>query len=390
MASRESTTSIRPFRISVPDATLRDLRERLARSRFVEASDVAWKAGADPGYLRKLASYWLDVFDWRAREHDLNAVPQFTVSLEGAKVHFVHVRAANPTRAPMSLVLTHGWPSSILEFLPLMRMLTDPVSHGADPEDAFDVVVPSLPGFIFSDLPPDGVVTASRVASLWTRLMTEVLSYRRFGAYGGDFGSHVTDFLGAHHPEHVLGIYTHHPCLSPDLSKAPPLTAAEQAYLAKNAALPKDGRGYAAMQSTRPDTLAAALIDTPIGLAAWLVEKYRAWSDCGGDIERRFDKDTLLSIVMLYWVSGCIGSSFRSYYNDKTAPPLPLVKAPSGFTVTSEDEGYPMEFARRSYGDIRQWRVASSGRHFLALEEPERLATDLRDFFRPLRQCSSD
>jgi pimeloyl-ACP methyl ester carboxylesterase len=377
--------TIQNFVIDIPDGIIRDLSERLARSRFIEPTDKPWKAGADPKYLRELADYWRNSFDWRARERELNAIGQFTVSLNSERVHFLHVRARNQGQAPMPLVLTHGWPSCFLEFLPLAPLLTDPASHGADPNDAFDIVIPSLPGFLFSDLPADGIVTPPQVADLWKCLMTDKLGYRRFGAYGGDLGSHVTDFLGAMHPDQVLGIYTHHPALSPDLSKGPPLTPAEETYLANRAAGPQDGKGYAAIQSTRPDTLAAALIDSPVGLLAWLVEKYREWSDCGGNIESRFDKNTLLTFVTLYWCTGCIGSSFRSYYYDHIVPPLPSVKVPAGFTLTGEDEGYPREFASRTYADIRQWRFASKGRHFFALEEPQQLATDLRDFFRPLR-----
>jgi pimeloyl-ACP methyl ester carboxylesterase len=378
--------TIERFSINIPYATIEDLSERLARSRFTSPTDKSWKAGTDPEYLRELVSYWLSAFDWRARERELNAFPQFTTSLNGSRVHFVHLRATGQNVVPMPLVLTHGWPSCFLEFLPLARMLTDPVSHGADPTDAFDVIIPSLPGFLFSDLPADGIVTPPQVANLWKSLITDKLGYRRFGAYGGDLGSHVTDFLGAMHSDQVLGIYTHHPNLSPDLPKEPALTPAEEAYLANRAAGPQDGKAYAAIQSTRPDTLAAGLIDSPVGLLAWIVEKYREWSDCDGNVENRFNRDTLLSIVMLYWFTGCIGSSFRSYYCDNLVPPLPPVKVPAGFTVTNEDQGYPLEFASRTYIDIRQWRVTSQGRHFFALEEPERLVSDLRDFFRPLRQ----
>jgi pimeloyl-ACP methyl ester carboxylesterase len=378
--------SIKPFSIDTPDSALSDLFERLSRSRFVEASDQPWKAGTDPGFLRELVTYWRHGFDWRARERELNALPQFSANLDGRSIHFLHLRAVPTVTSVIPLVLTHGWPSCFLELVPLLSRLTDPAAHGADPADGFDVVIPSLPGFLYSDLPTDGVVTPSRIADLWVKLMTDILGYRRFGAYGGDIGSHVTGFLGATYFDQVLGIYTHHPNLSPDISKGSPVTPHEQAYLAKVAAAPNDGRGYSAIQSTRPDTLAAALIDSPVGLAAWITEKYRAWGDCAGDVESRFGKDALLTIVTLYWLTGCIGSSFRNYYDDKIAPALPLVKVPTGITLTSEDEGYPLEFAQRSYADIRQWRPAPRGGHFFALEEPDRLAVDLRDFFRPLRE----
>jgi pimeloyl-ACP methyl ester carboxylesterase len=383
--SSPSTPS--PFTVNVPDAVLRDLADRLARSRFPERTAAPWRAGTDPDYLRELVTYWHDDFDWRACERELNALPQFTVSIDGQRVHFVHVRApgSGPARPALPLVLTHGWPSSFLEMLPLVAPLTDPGSHGGDPDDAFDVVIPSLPGFAFSGLPPAGPVTPPVIADLWARLMTDVLGYPRFGAYGGDIGSHVTGFLGARHRDRVLGIYTHHPNLHPVLDGARPLSAAEQSYLAARQAEHGSADGYAAIQSTRPDTLAAALADSPSGLAAWLVEKYRAWSDCGGDLESRFSKDTLLAMITLYWVTGTIGSSFRSYYDDDQTPPLPRVDVPAGITLTPEDRDYPREYAERSYPDIRQWTGPTRGGHFLALEEPGLLAADLRTFFRPLR-----
>jgi len=376
-----------PFTINVPDAVLRDLAERLARTRFPQPTAALWRAGTDPGYLRELITYWHDEFDWRARERELNALPQFTVGIDGQRVHFVHLRAAGfgPARPALPLVLTHGWPSSFLEMLPLAALLTDPGSHGGDPDDAFDVVIPSLPGFAFSGLPPAGPVTPPVIADLWARLMSDVLGYPRFGAYGGDIGSHVTGFLGARHRDRVLGIYTHHPNLHPVLDGARPLSAAEHSYLTARQAEHGSDSGYAAIQSTRPDTLAAALADSPSGLAAWLAEKYRAWSDCGGDLESRFSKDTLLTTITLYWVTGTIGSSFRSYYDDDQAPPLPRVDVPAGITLTPEDRDYPREYAERSYPDIRQWTGPTHGGHFLALEEPALLAADLSAFFRPLR-----
>ena len=376
-----------PFTINVPDAVLRDLADRLARTRFPERTAAPWQAGTDPDYLRELVTYWHDGFDWRARERELNALPQFTAGIDGQRVHFVHVRApgSGPARPALPLVLTHGWPSSFLEMLPLAALLTDPGGHGGDPDDAFDVIIPSLPGFAFSGLPPAGPVTPPVIADLWARLMNDVLGYSRFGAYGGDIGSHVTGFLGARHRDRVAGIYTHHPNLHPVLDGARPLSAAEQSYLAARPAEHGSDSGYAVIQTTRPDTLAAALADSPSGLAAWLVEKYRAWSDCGGDLESGFSKDTLLTMITLYWVTGTIGSSFRSYYDDDQAAPPPRVDVPAGITLTPEDRDYPREYAERSYPDIRQWTGPTRGGHFLAPEEPGLLAADLRAFFRPLR-----
>ncbi|MGW4498297.1 epoxide hydrolase family protein [Micromonospora sp. NPDC004336] len=375
-----------PFTIDVPDELLADLAERLARTRFPRPTASGWRAGTDPGYLRELVTYWRTAFDWRARERELNALPHYTATLDERRVHFVHIRAASGTPAPLPLVLTHGWPSSFVEMLPLAARLADPAAHGGEPDDAFDVVIPSLPGFVFSELPNHGPVTPPVVADLWARLMTDVLGYPAFGAYGGDIGSHVTGFLGARHPRRVVGIHTHHPSLHPVLDDARPLSAAEHAYLeARSTEHHGDDDGYAAIQSTRPDTLAAALLDSPAGLAAWIVEKYRAWSDCDGDPESRFSKDLLLTIVTLYWATGTIGSSFRPYYDDSRTPPLRDVEVPAGVRLTAEDRDYPREYAERVYRDLRQWRGPRRGGHFLALEEPDLLAGDLRDFFRPLR-----
>lgn len=379
--------SITPFTIDVPDTLLADLTERLAKTRFPARTGAPWEAGTDPDYLRELVGYWRAEFDWRARERALNGVPQFTADVDGQRVHFVHVRGTTTDREPMPLVLTHGWPSSFVEMLPLIEPLTEPGRHGGDARDTFDVVIPSLPGFAFSDLLPTGPVTPPVIADLWARLMADVLHYPRFGAYGGDIGSHVTGFLGSRHPDRVIGVHTYHPNLHPDLADGPPLSAAEQAYLtAREIDAGSEDGAYSALQSTRPDTLAAALTDSPSGLAAWLVEKYRAWSDCEGNLESRFSKDALLTIIMIYWVTGTIGTSFRSYYDDTQAPPLPTVTVPTGITLTPEDSLYPREYAERTYTDIRQWRDPTRGGHFLALEEPEVLAEHLRSFFRPLRQ----
>lgn len=375
------------FAIDVPNAVLDDLAERLARTRFPLRTAAAWEAGTDPDYLRELITYWQADFDWRAHERELNALPQFTVEIDGLRIHFLHARArgSGQGQSPLALVLTHGWPSSFLEMVPLIALLSDPVAHGGVEGDAFDIVIPSLPGFAFSDLPHQGPVTPPIIADLWARLMTDVLGYSNFGAYGGDIGSHVTGFLAARHRDRVVGIYTHHPNLHPVLDGARPLSDAEQAFLAARQAEHSSDSAYAAIQGTRPDTLAAALTDSPSGLAAWLIEKYRAWSDCGGDIESRFSKDTLLTVITLYWVTRTIDSSFRTYFDDDQAPPLPPVNVPTGITLTPEDHAYPREYAERTYTDLRQWTGPTRGGHFLALEEPDLLAAHLQAFFRPLR-----
>jgi pimeloyl-ACP methyl ester carboxylesterase len=281
------------------------------------------------------------------------------------------------------LVLTHGWPSSVLEFSAVLPLLTEPGAAGV-PGFGFSVVVPSLPGTGWSGLPPEGPVEPARIAGLWAGLMT-ALGYERFGAAGGDIGAGVTNFLGANHPERVIGVHTHHPPLHPVLDPAEPLDDEEQAYLEARAQQPGPDAGYVALQQTRPDTLAAGLSDSPAGLAAWILEKYHDWGDLGDDdLFTLFPPDTLAGILSLYWFTNSIGTSFRPYVDDEATPPLPPVTVPAAVSLTPEDAAYPRRFAERTYRDLRQWRGPDRGGHFLALERPARLARDLADFFAPL------
>jgi pimeloyl-ACP methyl ester carboxylesterase len=380
--------SVEPFTIQVPQDVLDDLRDRLARTRFsAPTPGESWTAGVPPAYLQELVEYWASTYDWRAEERRLNQLPQFRIDLGGQSIHFVHIPGKRPTGAPplLPLVLTHGWPSAFIEFQALIPLLTDPEAHGGDPTDAFDVVVPSLPGHLFSDAPADGPLTRPRIADLWVRLM-DALGYTRFGAYGGDIGADVTNWLAIRHADRMAGIHLLHPKLPTPGSDDRPYTPAEQAYLDFRVVDDEVDGGYSAMQATRPDTIAAALADSPAGLAAWILDKWRAWSDCHGDLESRFKRDDLLTLVSLYWLTGSIGSSFRTYFDYDANPPRPMITAPVGVTLGIEDKDYPRELADRSYTDIRHWRDATAGGHFLPLEEPDLLAAELREFFRPLRQ----
>ncbi|MCG5460233.1 epoxide hydrolase [Micromonospora sp. MED01] len=374
--------SFSSFRIDVPDAVLDDLRARLARTRFTDRSgNQPWQGGVDPDYLRDLVSYWHDGYDWRSREAELNAYPQHLAVVGGRKLHFLHVRAARPagTPAPLPLILSHGWPSSFIEMLPLVDRLTSPAGGG------FDVVVPSLPGFGFSEVPDEPVTRASLARTLH-ELMTDVLGYERYGAFGGDVGGVVTGWLGALYPEQVAGIHMIHPPF-PASFDARPLSAAEQAYLDAEAAYDETDGGYSAIMGTRPDTLAAALADSPAGLAAWIVDKYRDWSDNHGDLANSVDRDTLLTIITLYWVSGTIGSSFRQYADFDHNTPRPDITVPAAFTVSTEpaQANFPREIAERACTDIRHWSEPGRGGHFMPLEEPDLLATEMRQFFTSLR-----
>ena len=374
-----------PFRIRVSDDVLSDLRLRLARARFTAASDPAfWAAGTDPGYLRELVAYWADGFDWRAAERTLNTYPHYVAEVAGRRVHFVHLRgkAREGAPPPLPLIMTHGWPSSFVEMLQAGRLLADPAGAGRDP---FDVVIPSLPGFLYSDL-PDGPFTRRRVAELWHELMTRVLGYRRFGAFGGDIGGGVTQWLGALYPQEVTGVHITSAVVTSDFSDQPP-TPAEQAYLDARDAYDVGDQGYSEIMSTRPDTMAAALIDSPAGLVAWISDKYRDWSDCRGDLESRWDKDTLLTVATLYWVTATIGSSFRQYYDYPLNEPVPTITVPAAVTLSHEPAyvTYPRSLAERVFADLRHWNRPDRGGHFMAHEEPEQVAGELRDFFRPLR-----
>jgi epoxide hydrolase len=378
---------VTPFRIDVADDVLADLYDRLARTRYIKATPGSepWEAGMDPAYLRELVGYWKNGFDWRRREEWLNSFPQFLATIDGQTVHFLHVRGRGVPGgpAPLPLIVSHGWPYSFADMLPLVPLLTDPAAHGGSAADAFDVIIPSLPGYGFSDAPSSPSIPETMAEAVHT-LMTEGLGYTRYGTYGEDVGGHVSDWLAARHPESVIGIHASHPAYPP-AARRNDLTPAEAAFTAWLAKRWEGESAYSEMQSTKPDTVAAALIDSPAGLAAWIVEKFRGWSDSNGDVETRFSKDKLLTTVMLYWVTGSIGSSFRPYHDRSHETELPVISVPAGITIGLADQGMPREFAERSYGDIRFWNEIPRGGHFVAAEEPDLVAADLRTFFRALR-----
>ena len=363
-----------PFTIHVADDVLADLRERLRRTRFTSASDSRyWAACVDPDYLRSLVAYWAEEYDWRAAEARLNGFPQFRAEVDGCTVHYVHIRrprvAGGPE--PLPLVLTHGWPSSFVEMLRISAELAD-----------FDLVIPSLPGYGFSSLPKDGRFTRRGVAEIWHRLMTETLGYPRFGAVGGDIGGGVTQWLGALYPQEVVGILVTSAVIGADVAAT--ATGEEREFLDRLDAYDVHDQGYSEIMSTRPDTVAAALTDSPAGLVAWIADKYRDWSDCGGDLETRWDRDTLLTVATLYWVTDTIGTSFRQYYDyERLNVPVPDISVPSAITLSNEPGyvGYPRSLAERKFLDLRQWHAPERGGHFMAHEEPEQLAADVRAFF---------
>ncbi len=376
-----------PFTIHVPDDVLDDLRSRLARTRWPHPLPYpGWASGADLDYLRDLVGYWATAFDWRAQERRLNSFPQFTADVDGLSIHFLHQHGRGPR--PFPLILTHGWPSSFVELLKVVPLLADPTAHGGEEADSFDVVIPSLPGYAFS-APPSrpGTCTAATIANLWARLMTEHLGYPRFGAQGQDIGAAVTIHLGAHHPDTVAGIHLTGVLTFPPTDRPP--TEEGQAFLARQERWRQTEGGYAHQQATYPQTLAYGLTDSPAGLAAWIVEKFRAWSDCDGHVQRRFTPDELLTNLTIYWATGRINSSFLFYYDSQHHPrPLSPVRVdvPVGVALFPKENPVtgPREWAEATYNIVR-WTHMPRGGHFPAAEEPELLAAELREFFRPLR-----
>ena len=378
-----------PFSLHFPDAALADLRERLARTRFPDqAPDAPWAYGTDVGYLRGLVEYWRDRFDWRAEEARLNAFPQFKVPLHGIDVHFLHVPGKGPK--PMPLLLSHGWPGSVFEFMDILPMLTDPALFGGDPADAFTVVAPSLPGYGLSFAPNQERFSLERIADCFAALMTDVLGYQRFAAQGGDWGAFVTSRLGFAYPQRLAGIHVNLLAVRRDPKLVENPSAEEREYLDQLTHFLKEETGYQWIQGTKPQTLAFGLSDSPAGLAAWIVEKFRSWSDCHGDLESVFTKDQLLADITLYWLTGAIGSSFWPYYARMHGPwPIPdgsTVDVPMGYCqFPTEILRPPRSVASRLYTDIRRWSVMPHGGHFAAMEQPAALAEEVRAFFRPLR-----
>ncbi|MEE6257188.1 epoxide hydrolase family protein [Plantactinospora sonchi] len=380
---------MRPFRLDVPEADLVDLRRRLAATRWpAELPDRPWRRGVPLAYLKELADHWHTGYDWRRHEARLNSLPQFTATIDGTDIHLLHVRSPEPDALP--LVVTHGWPGSVVEFLDVIGPLTDPRRHGGDPADAFHLVVPSLPGFGFSG-PLDGTGwDVPRIARAWAALMRR-LGHRRYGVQGGDWGHAVSRELGILDPEHVLGVHLNTLLTLPpdDPAEAAALTDAERARLARVADALPEMSGYAALQSTRPQTLAYALTDSPVGQLAWIAEKFLEWTDSTDAPEEAVDRDLLLTNVMFYWLTGTAGSSANLYYEHAhpAGPPVPprRLTVPTGVAVFGGDVAAPVRRLAERDNHIVHWSEFDRGGHFAAMEEPDLFVTDVRAFFRGLR-----
>jgi pimeloyl-ACP methyl ester carboxylesterase len=388
----EAPATVEKVDLHTDPEVLADLRARLRATRWTDApEDAGWSLGADVDYLRELARYWSDDFDWTAREAEINRLPHLRVTLGSLGVHVIHARAAGAASADaMPLLLNHGWPDSSWRYLKVIPLLTDPGAHGGDPADAFDVVVPEMPGYGYSGTPRGRPLSSVDVAGLWAELMT-ALGYDRFATAGGDLGSHVSRYLALDHPDRVVAVHRTDgglPVFSGDRSE---LTVEERAWFDEVARWGATEGAYGAMQRTKPQTAAVGLTDSPAGLAAWIVEKLRSWSDCGGDLERSYTKDDVLTLVTQYWVTGTIGSSMRMYNANGAIPPAQLerrVEVPSGFSIFPADIAHPPRaWLERTTNLVRYVEVERGG-HFAPYEEPELYVRELRDFFRPFRTGS--
>lgn len=378
-----------PFSLHVPGEDIADLKARLARTRFPDQTPgPVWSYGSDLAYMRELVDYWRDRFDWRAAEARLNAYPQFKVPLDGIDVHYLHVPGKGPN--PKPLLVMHGWPGSVFELLELIPFLTDPARFGGRAEDAFTVVMPSLPGYGLSFAPGQRRFGIGEIADCFARLMTGVLGYRKFAAHGGDWGSFICSALGIRHREKLAGIHITLLSIRYDMPMPPQPTPEEQRYFEDVKHWAKEDAGYIAIQGTRPQTLAFGLTDSPAGLAAWIAEKFHTWTDHDGRFESVIDRDQLLANISLYWFTGAIGSSFWPYYERLHGPwPIPdgsTVDVPLGHAAFPRElRRPPRSIAEKVYTDIRRWTVMQKGGHFSAMEQPAALSSDIREFFRELR-----
>lgn len=382
---------ITPFTIAIPDAALVELRGRLAHTRWPgQPEDIDWEQGTNLDYLQSLADYWRNGFNWRAQEAALNQLPQFHAEVGEQRIHFVHQRARRGRGLP--LILTHGWPGSFAEMVKIVPMLTDPEAHGGAAGDAFDVIVPSLPGYAFSPPPRRTGMNAFAIAALWAELMAG-LGYERFAVQGGDWGASVSTGLGFRFPDRIVGLHLNYIPGSFEPAYDPAggdLTDEERTFLAERAAWAEAEGAYGHLQATRPQTLAYALDDSPAGLAAWIVEKFRAWSDCGGELERAITRDELLVNLSIYWFTRTAGSSLRLYWEVRRRPlrfaPGERIRVPCAVARFAQEAPFPpRSWAERVY-NVRRWTSFPVGGHFAALEQPALLAEDIRAFFRPLRR----
>jgi pimeloyl-ACP methyl ester carboxylesterase len=383
-----------PFTITVPEEVLTDLHERLTKVRW--AQDFAnpnWEYGTNGDYLKELVEYWRDAYNWRKHEQEMNSFAHYKTTIDGIPIHFIHEPGKGPNPTP--LILSHGWPWTFWDFHKVIRPLTDPASFGGDPADAFDVIVPSLPGYGFSTPLTTSGINYWRTADLWVKLMQDVLGYDKFAAQGGDWGAIITAQLGHKHADKLIG--THVNLMAPlsifvgSMPEESEYGPGEEGLYERNNHFFTAESGYSALQTTKPQTLAFALNDSPVGLCSWILEKRRTWSDCDGDVEKRFSKDDLLTTMMIYWITQSFGTSARYYYEATHNPwqpshdRTPVVESPMGVAVFQKEVIIMPRKWAEGYYNLKRWTPMPSGGHFAAMEEPQLLVDDVRAHFRSLR-----
>jgi microsomal epoxide hydrolase len=383
---RRSDQSVRRVYLRVPERDVAELRARCRSTRWLTPSrGDSWRRGADIDYLRELVRYWAEDFDWRARERQFNALPNRLARVGSERLHLIHARSPHPEA--LALVIVHGWPSAPAEFAGIIGRLTDPTRYGASAEDAFHVVIVSLPGFLLSGAPSSPSYDIRDAADTVAELMT-LLGYERYGAHGGDWGATVAMWLSHLAPERLVGLHLT-TVVAPEPRPPPPLSGTERTDLEAQRRFRDQELAYKRLQATKPDALAVGLGDSPAGLLAWLVDKYRSWSDCDGDVEAVFDRDLLLELCTLYWLTGTIGSSMRLYFDTRASGRMPLangpVTAPTGCAISPHDLVRPPRQWAEAWYRIERWTKFDSGGHFPALERPSSLVEELRALFGPLR-----
>jgi pimeloyl-ACP methyl ester carboxylesterase len=385
------------FEIAVPESDLDDLRSRLARTRWADDfGNEEWRYGVERGWLEDMVGYWRDEYDWRAQEREINRLAHYRVTVEGVPLHFVHVRGTNPD--PLPLLLLHGWPWTFMDFHQLVGPLSHPAPHGGDPGDSFDLIIPSLPGFGFSTPLTTPGLTVPRIAELLSTLMTEALGYSRFAVSGGDWGAIIALRLAHAHPEQVIGAFTTIPVYPGlDLSQITPddHAADEHWMLERKAETQSVIVSHFTVQSHEPQTLAYALVDSPVGTAAWLWARRRAWSDCAGDLLSAYDRDFLCTLASIYWLTGTIGTSLRIYWENFNNGPnkpvhdrMPAVQVPAGFAIHPKEVMLVPRSVAAAGTNLRRWSLMPQGGHFGFAEQPAGLTNELRSFFRPLRNAT--
>lgn len=378
------STEIRPFKIEIADAEIEDLRRRLASTRWPEKETVDdWSQGIPLSYVEEVCAYWSEKYDWRSREALLNQWAQFKTEIDGLDIHFVHVRSKHEDAMP--LIITHGWPGSIVEFQKVIGPLADPTAHGGKASDAFHVVCPSLPGYGFSDKPSGTGTGVDKIGAMWAQLMAR-LGYDKYAAQGGDWGAMVTSAIGMQDTEHCLGIHLNMPIVAPDPETMSDMTDQEKGALAAMQHYQEQGSGYSKQQSTRPQTLGYGLADSPIGQAAWVLEKFHAWTDCNGHPENVLSRDELLDNVMLYWLPGNAASSGRLYWESFNNVAMADILIPVGCSIfPKEIFRCSRRWAEKRFKNIIHWNDMETGGHFAAFEQPETYVDEVRTCFRSLR-----